>query len=54
MKEGDIIEWRGVNKTHLGKVIRHESGELVCQMEHGKNYPLKAPRYANSAKLIQL
>ena len=28
MKEGDIIEWRGVNKTHRGKVIRNDSGSL--------------------------
>ena len=54
MKEGDIIEWKGVNKTHQGKVIRNESGEFVCQMESGKTFPLKDLRYAKSAKLIQV
>ena len=54
MKEGDIIEWRGVNKTYRGKVIRNESGQFVCQMETGKTFPLKDLRYAKSAKLIQV
>ena len=54
MKEGDIIEWRGLNKTNQGKVIRDESGEFVCQMETGKTFPLKDLRYAKSAKLIEV
>ena len=54
MKEGDIIEWRGVNKTHRGKVIRKEAGDFVCQMDTGKTFPLKDLRYAKSAKLIQV
>ena len=54
MKEGDIIEWRGENKTHLGKVIRNESGEFVCQLYNGKTFPLKDLRYAKSAKLIEV
>lgn len=54
MKEGDIIEWRGLNKTHRGKVIRNESGEFVCQMETGKTFPLKDLRFAKSAKLIEV
>ena len=33
MKVGDIIEWRGVNRVHRGRVIRGESGEFVCQLE---------------------
>ena len=31
MKEGDIIEWRGVNNTIRGKVIKDEKGDFVCQ-----------------------
>ena len=54
MKEGDIIEWKGVNRTHRGKVILKESGEFVCQMETGKTFPLKDLRYAKSAKLIEV
>ena len=54
MKEGDIMEWRGVNKTYRGKVLRDESGEFVCQMETGKTFPLKDLRYAKAAKLIEV
>lgn len=54
MKEGDIIEWRGVNKNHRGKVIRNESGEVVCQMDNGKTFPLKDLQFAKSAKLIEV
>ena len=35
MKEGDIIEWRGVNKTIRGKVIKDEKGDFVCQLDNG-------------------
>ncbi len=54
MKEGDIIEWRGANRIHWGKVIRGESGEFVCQLKTGKIFPLKDLRYAKSAKLIEV
>ena len=54
MKEGDIIEWRGANKTYRGKVIRNESGEFVCQLDNGKTFPLKDIRHSRSAKLIQV
>ena len=54
MKEGDIHEWKGVNKTYRGKVIRNEFGEFVCQLDNGKTFPLKNLRFAKSAKLIQV
>ena len=54
MKEGDIIEWRGLNKINRGKVIRNKSGEIVCQMDNGKTFPLKDLRFAKSAKLIEV
>ena len=54
MKERDIIEWRGVNKTSRGKVIRNESGEFVCQLDNGKTFLLKDLRFAKSAKLIEV
>ena len=41
MKEGDIIEWRGVNKTIRGKVIKDEKGDFVCQLDNGCIFPLK-------------
>ena len=54
MKEGDIIEWRGANKTIRGKMIRDKSGEFVCQLDNGYIFPLKDLRYAKSAKLIEV
>ena len=54
MKEGDIIEWRGLNKTYRGMDLLHESGEFVCQLDNGKTFPLKDLRYAKSAKLIEV
>ena len=54
MKEGDIIDWSGLNKTYWGKVILNESGEFVCQLDNGKTFPLKDLRYAKSAKLIEV
>lgn len=51
-KEGDIIEWRGVNKIHRGKVILKD-GEMLCMMENGLAFPLKDLRYSKSAKLIK-
>ena len=54
MKEGDIIEWRGLNKTYRGKVIRNESGEFVCQLDNRKTFSLKDLRFAKSAKLIEV
>ena len=54
MKQVDIIEWRGLNKTHRSKVIRNESGEIVCQLDNGKTFPLKDLQFAKSAKLIEV
>ena len=54
MKEGDIIEWRGLNKTYRGNVILNESGEFVCQLDNGKTFLLQDFRYAKSVKLIEL
>ena len=54
MKEGDIIEWRGVNKTIRGKVIKDEKGDFVCQLDNGRIFPLKDLRYSRSAKLFEV
>lgn len=50
--EGDIIEWKGANKIHRGKVI-HKDGEMLCMMENGKTFQLSDLRYSKSAKLIK-
>ena len=54
MKERDIIEWRGANRIHRGKVIKDEKGDFVCQLDNGCIFPLKDLRYAKSAKLIEV
>lgn len=54
MKPGDIIEWRGVNRVHRGKVIKDEKGDFVCQLDNGKIFPLKDLRYVKSEKLIEV
>ena len=56
MKEGDIIEWRGVNKTIRGRVIKSDTdseGYLV-KLDNGCTFPLKALRRSRSAKLIEI
>ena len=56
MKEGDIIEWNGVNRIHRGKVIKSDTdteGYLV-KLDNGCTFPLKALRRSRSAKLIEI
>lgn len=55
MKEGDIIEWRGVNKIHQGKVIKCDTDPegFIVQLDNGCTFPLKDLRRARSAKLIR-
>lgn len=53
MKEGDIIEWRGVNKTIRGKVIKDEKGDFVFQLDNGCIFPLKNLRHSKYAKLFE-
>ena len=38
MKEGDIIEWRGVNKTIRGKVIKVEKVILSVSWTMGASF----------------
>ena len=62
MKVGDIIEWRGVNRVHRGKVIVNPNFEnpssvdeaFLCQMDNGKTFPLKDLRYGKSTRLIEV
>ena len=56
MKEGDIIEWRGVNKIHRGNVVRCETNPegYIIRMDNGCTFQLKDIRRARSAKLIEV
>lgn len=59
MKVGDIIEWRGVNRVHRGKVIENNISSSVdeaylCQLDNGKVFPLNDLRFSKSAKLIDV
>lgn len=52
VEEGDIIEWKGANKVHQGKVIT-KGDTLLCQMDNGKTFQLNDLRYSKTAKLIK-
>ena len=54
MKEGDIIEWRGVNKTIRGKVIKDEKGDFVFQLDNGCIFPIKDLCHSIFAKLFEV
>ena len=56
MKEGDIIEWRGVNKIHRGKVVRCATNPegYIIRMGNGCTFQLKDIRRSRSAKLIEV
>lgn len=56
MKEGDIIEWRGVNRIHRGKLIKSDTSSegFIVRLDNGKTFPLKDLRFAKSAKLIEI
>lgn len=43
MKEGDTIEWRGVNKTHRGKIVKSDLTPegYIIQMDNGHTFRLK-------------
>lgn len=54
MKEGDIIEWRGVNKVHHGTVTKSENGEFYVRMDDGHTFSLSDLRYGKSSRLIEV
>ena len=56
MKEGDIIEWKGVNRIHRGKIIKFDTGTegYLVKLDNGCTFPLKALRRSRSAKLIEI
>lgn len=56
MKEGDIIEWRGANRMHRGKVIKSDisSEGFIVRLDNGKNFSLKDLRYSKSIRLIEV
>lgn len=53
MKEGDIIEWKGVNKVMTGRIIEVVANEFVCQLDNGCTFSLNDLRHSKSAKLIE-
>ena len=56
MKEGDIIEWRGANRIHRGKVIKSDISPegFIVKLDNICTFQLKHLRYARSAKLIEV
>ena len=56
MKEGDIIEWKGVNHIHRGKVIKSDLSPegFIVRLDNGCTFQLKDLRYARTAKLIEV
>ena len=56
MKEGDIIEWKGVNSIHRGRVIKSDTDTegFLVKLDNGCTFPLKALRRSRSAKLIEI
>ena len=56
MKEGDIIEWRGANRIHRGKVIKSDTSSevLIVRLDNGKTCRLKDLRYGKSTRLIEV
>ena len=56
MKEGDIIEWKGANRIHRGKVIKSDISPegFIVRLDNGCTVQLKDPRYARSATLIEV
>lgn len=53
MKEGDIIEWVGANKTHRGRVVLSNVHEYIVKMDNGHTFSLNDILSAKSAKLIE-
>ena len=56
MKEGDIIEWKGANRIHRGKVIKSDISPegFIVKLDNGCAFQLKDLGYARSAKLIEV
>lgn len=52
MKEGDMIEWRGVDKMQRGRLERDTDGALVCRLQGGKVLPLDCLLGSPSLKKI--
>ena len=56
MKPGDIIEWRGANRIHRGKVIKSDTSSegFIVRLDNGRIFPFKDLRFAKSARLIEV
>ena len=50
MKEGDIIEWKGVNIYHRGTLTQTEEGRWIVRMDNGHSFPLDDLRNSKSLR----
>lgn len=53
MKEGDVIEWRGLNKSYRGTLTRSEEGEWIVRLVNGKFFPFGDISASKSIHTIQ-
>lgn len=54
MKEGDIIDWKSVNRVEHGKIVLSKSGEFIVRLDNGHTFTLEDLRHSSSAKLIEI
>ena len=56
MKEGDIIEWRGANRIHRGKVIKSDASPegFIVKLDNGCTFQLKDLRYSSTGRRIEV
>lgn len=53
MKEGDIIEWRGLNKSYRGTLTRSEEGEWIVRLANGKSFPFGDISASKSLRIVE-
>lgn len=53
MRDGDIIEWRGLNRCHRGRVTISENGELRVMMDDGHTFSLNDLLPSKSLKVVE-
>lgn len=51
MKKGDIVEWRGVDRVHRGRVTQSEDGETLVLMDNGHTFSLDDLRFSSSLRV---
>lgn len=53
MRNGDILEWQGINGTCRGQVAKSENGEPVVLTGGGKAFLLKDVINSKKTKVIK-